>query len=236
MLDLVYPPLCLVCGERIATGTLCERCVASFLPIPEPCCPVCGRPKERVECGTCARFAGETGAPFAFDAACAGAVYAGALRHAVHLLKYREKERLGHTLGAFLADRLVMDGLLSEPGAINAVAYVPMHPSRERWRGYNQAKRLAEPVAQLLGVPLLGDGVLTRARNSARQVGLSEKARRGNITPESFAVPDSSPIAGRRILLVDDVLTTGTTASACATVLKRAGATRVQFASLAAGG
>ena len=236
MLDLVYPPMCLVCGDRTETGTLCERCVDSFLPIPGPPCPVCGRPVERDRCGTCERFAEETGAGFAFDAACAGAVYMGTLRHAIHLLKYREKERLGFPLGTFLANRLVVDGLLADPPMIDAVACVPMHPSRERWRGYNQARLLAEPVAELLAVPLLAEGVVIRARKTAQQVGLTDRARRGNVTPESFAVPDPVAVSGKRVLLVDDVFTTGATVSACAAALKRAGAYHVRVASLAAGG
>ncbi len=236
LLDLIYPPLCLVCGDRTETGTLCDRCVASFLPIPEPVCPVCGRPREGSVCRTCERFATETGAVFAFDRACAGAIYVGALRHAVHLLKYRDKEQLGGTLGAFLANRLVVEELLSDPDTIDVVAFVPMHPSRERSRGYNQARLLAEPVAQLLGVPLLLGNGIVRAHKTAQQVGLTDKARRGNITAEAFAVSDPSVIAGKRILLVDDVFTTGATVSACAATLKKSGAAMVQVAALAAGG
>ncbi len=236
LLDLIYPPVCLVCGDSAASGALCGGCVASFLPVPEPGCPVCGRPLERDDCGTCARFVAETGAAFAFDGACAGAVYAGALRHAVHLLKYRERERLGVPLGAFLANRLVTDGLLPDPGAIHFVAFVPMHPSRERGRGYNQARLLAAPISELLAVPLHADGVVIRARKTSPQVGMSDKARRANITADVFAVPDPGAIRGKGVLLVDDVFTTGTTASACAAVLKGAGAARVQVACLGAGG
>lgn len=228
--------MCLICGDRVETGVLCERCVSSFLPIPEPCCRVCGRPSEQADCGTCQRFTAETGARFAFDGACAGAIYAGALRHAIHVLKYREKERLGATLGAFLANRLVVDGLLPDARALDFVAFVPMHPSRERWRGYNHARLLAAPVAELLGVPLLTDGAIVRARNTTAQVGLTDKARRANITAESFLVPDPAAVSGKRILLVDDVFTTGATASACADALKRAGAEYVRVACLAAGG
>lgn len=236
LLDLIYPPMCLVCGERVDTGTLCDRCIDSFLPVPEPGCPVCGRPTERDRCGTCERFAEATGKAFAFEAACAGAVYMGALRHAVHLLKYREKERLGAPLGAFLANRLLVDGLLADPDSVDAVACVPMHPSRERQRGYNQSRLLAGPIGDLLAVPLLADGVIIRSRKTAQQVGLTDRARRGNITPEAFAVPDPAVIAGKRLLLIDDVFTTGATVSACASALKRAGASSVRVASLAAGG
>ncbi|MBC8134945.1 MAG: ComF family protein [Fibrella sp.] len=235
-LDLFYPSMCLVCSDRTETGTLCERCIDSFVPIPEPCCPVCGRPLEGEDCGTCERFAEETGVAFAFDGACAGAVYAGALRHAVHLLKYRNKDRLGGTLGAFLANRLVVDGLLAEREPMDVVAFVPMHPSRERWRGYNQARLLAEPVAESLAVPLLADGIVIRVRKTTQQVGLTDKARRGNITSEAFTIAVPPAIVGKRILLVDDVFTTGATVSACASALKRAGASHVQVASLAAGG
>ncbi len=236
LLDLIYPVMCLVCGGHAESGALCERCVTSFLPIPEPTCAVCGRPNESAACRNCERFAAETGAGFGFDGACAGAVFGGALRHAIHLLKYRSRERLGLPLGAFLANRLVADGLLTDPDSVDLVAPVPVHPLRERERGYNQARLLAEPVAEMLGVPLLAGAIFVRVRRTERQVGLADKARRGNVTPDVFAVPDVSTVAGKCVLLVDDVFTTGATVSACATVLKRAGAARVLVASLAAGG
>ncbi|MBC8142661.1 MAG: ComF family protein [Armatimonadetes bacterium] len=233
LLDLVYPPMCLVCGDRLDTGTLCDDCVASFEPVAAPFCTVCGRGQEGDTCRNCERFLTETGAAFAFDAARAGAVYGGAIRHAIHLLKYREKESLALPLGAFLANRLTVGKLLPEPVA-QVVAYVPMHPKRERGRGYNQARLIAEPVAEILGVPLLDNAAFVRTRHTAPQMGSSDRARRGNFVGETFAVADETAVRGKDVLLVDDVYTTGATANACAACLKAGGAATVRMVCLAA--
>jgi ComF family protein len=232
LLDLVYPPRCLVC-ERSGAPVVCEECAASFVPVPEPTCAVCGRPEEGAACGSCARSA-----PWGFDAARAAAVYAGPMRHAIHSLKYRGGENLGPALGAHLANRCAADGLLPPEtlGRLDAIAAVPMHPARERRRGYNQARLLAEPMAQMMGLPLLGPDALTRVRKTAAQVGLSPEARRRNLATDAFCVPDPERVAGRHLLLIDDVFTTGTTVSACAGALKAAGAISVTVAALAAGG
>jgi ComF family protein len=228
LLDLLYPPRCLVC-ERHGRPALCEECTAHFLPIPEPVCPRCGRPREGQEpCRTCAA-AGPEG--WGFDAACAAAVYVGHLREAIHRFKYGYAEALAEPLGAFLANRLVTDDLLTETA--DAVVPVPIHPARERERGFNQSALLAWPVAQMLGVPLLTRAV-RRVRRTPPQVGLAADARRRNMAG-AFAVPDATPVAGRRILLIDDVFTTGTTVHVCAQALRAAGAKSVTVATLAAG-
>nr|CAA9253159.1 Competence protein F homolog, phosphoribosyltransferase domain; protein YhgH required for utilization of DNA as sole source of carbon and energy [uncultured Armatimonadetes bacterium] len=231
VLDLVYPPHCLVC-ERHARPPLCEDCTAHFAPIPEPVCAVCGRPVEGdAPCRHCA------GAPEAggwgFDTARGAAIYEGALRHAIHRFKYGRMESLGEPLGAYLANRLVADALLSPPPP-DLVIPVPIHASRERRRGFNQANVLAAPVAEMLGVPLR-PGLLVRTRKTPPQVGLAPEARRSNLA-DAFTVPGASELAGRRVLLIDDVFTTGSTVSACARALKEAGAASVRVATLAAGG
>jgi Predicted amidophosphoribosyltransferases len=237
LLDLVYPPQCLICGAG-GEPVVCDVCSDSFAPIPEPVCARCGRPVGggSVPCLLCAAVA-EAGREWGFDTARAAAIYAGPLRHGIHRLKFHGAEPLGEPLGAFLANRLVADGLIAaEIGdGIDAVAFVPMDPWRERRRGYNQARLLAEPVAALLGVPLL-PGALRRARRAPAQVGLTRNERLRNLTSEAFSVRDAAVVAGHHLLLIDDVFTTGTTASACAAALKAAGARRVTVATLAAGG
>ena len=232
LLDLVYPPICLVCGDRMDTGTLCERCITAFVPLANPVCVVCGRPQESRVCGNCERFRSETGTAFAFDAARAGAVYGGAVRHAIHLLKYRNKENVAEPLAAFLADRLVAGVLLPDVDAVQIVVPVPMHRARER--GYNQARLLAAPVAAHLGVALLADAAFVRVRATAPQVGQTDKARRANIA--AFAVPEPDAVRGKHVLLIDDVYTTGATLHGCAAALKTAGARTVRAVCLAAGG
>lgn len=232
LLDLAYPPHCLVCEEH-ARPVLCEDCAARFVvPIPEPTCRVCGRPNEpeETDCRHCRENAPAGG--WAFDTARATAIYEGPLRYAIHKVKYGRSEPLGDALGAFFANRLVADEtLVVRP---DVVVPVPLHAQRRLRRGFNQAERLAGPVAQLLGVPLLPHG-LQRTRRTAAQVGLSSQERRAN-QAGVFAATDPAAVAGRTVLLVDDVFTTGSTCSAAAHALKAAGAARVDVATLAAGG
>ena len=241
LLDLVYPPRCLIC-EAGGEPAVCDACAASFTPIPEPVCEICGRPVDVADSGggTACRHCTavlEAGLTWGFDRARAAAIYAGPLRHGVHRLKFDGIEGLAEPLGAFLANRLVADGLLPPEvcADIDGVAFVPMHPSRERRRGYNQARLLAVPVAALLGLAVEPRAV-TRVRRTPAQVGLSFHQRLKNLDPDAFAVPEPGFVAGRHLLLVDDVFTTGSTASACASALKRAGARAVTVAALAAGG
>jgi ComF family protein len=235
LLDLVYPPRCLIC-DRYDTPVVCEDCHAAFLPLSEPLCEVCGHSIEPpVSCSVCAMAAEHGG--WGFDRARAAGIYQGPLRAGVHAIKYDRHELLGEALGAYLANRCVVEGVL--PGAVRAdievVLPVPLHRSRERWRGYNQARLLAAPLAEVLNVPLLPD-VMIRVRKTAPQVERSGQERRRSLVPECFAVPEAASVAGKGILLVDDVMTTGATVSACAKALKAAGARRVYVVTLAAGG
>lgn len=230
LLDLIYPPQCLVC-EQPARPVLCGQCAGAFVPLPDPVCACCGRPvQEPVACRSCAQA--ELRGGWGFDTARAAGVFQGPLRHAIHRLKYARIEALGDPLGAFLANRCVADGLLSRP--VDVVVSVPIHRGRRRWRGFNQADVLAAPISAMLGVPF-APGALVRARKTPAQVTLPFEARRTNVEG-AFQISERAAIAGRRVLLVDDVLTTGATVSACAWALKEAGAATVVVATLAAGG
>jgi ComF family protein len=235
LLDLVYPPRCLIC-DALDEPVICARCYAAFTPVPEPPCRICGRPVEAgLPCRTCAEAAAHGG--WGFDAARAAGIYWGPLREGIHHLKFRKQELLGPALGAHLAIRCLAEGLLTPDllRGLTAVAPVPLHRSRERQRGYNQARLLAAPLAEMLGFPLLTDEVV-RAQRTAAQVGSSGAARRRNITPAAFRVDWPDRVRGQGILLVDDVFTTGTTVSACASALRQAGAAKIVAVTLAAGG
>jgi ComF family protein len=235
LLDLVYPARCLIC-DRYDAPVVCDVCHAAFVPIPEPLCDICGRSVEPpVPCGNCAA-AREYGG-WGFDLARAAGIYEGPLREGIHGIKYDRKEPLGAALGAYLANRCVVDGVLPEAvrAEIEAVLPVPLHRSRERWRGYNQARLLAAPLAEMLNATLLPNAAV-RVRKTPPQVERSGRERRRNLVPECFAVPETASVAGKGILLVDDVMTTGATVSACAAALKSAGARRVYVVTLASGG
>jgi len=182
-------------------GTFCRRCATPTL-----------YPVE--ECRRCRKLGP------AFDLCVALGLYQGSLRDALLQLKYRNGRRLAPLLGAMLSLRL--RGELGEE-LPEAVTYVPMHRRRRRERGYDQACLLAREVADHLGLPCLD--ILERRKPTRPQAGLSLRERRANVrgcldVREALEVPES-------ILLVDDILTTGATMSACAAALKRRGARRV---------
>jgi ComF family protein len=237
LLDLVYPPRCLICGSD-GEWSVCEDCYQSFTPIPEPVCERCGRPRDTAACRFCATHARATGGlDWAFAGARAASIYDGPLRHAIHALKYRGVEALGEPLGAHLANRCVADELIPTNWwpEIDAVLPMPIHPTHRRRRGYNQAELIARPLAAMAGRPLLPKAIQRVGRRTAAQVGLTLNARRGNVAAAAFAVPDPVAIDGKHLLLVDDVFTTGTSVNACATALCAAGAASVRVVTLAAG-
>jgi len=159
-----------------------------------------------------------------FDAAYSFGSYEGPLQQLIHLFKYAKVESLAEPLGRFLLQALPLDA------NFDFVIAMPMH-WRKRWeRGFNQAELLAEPVARRYGLSLAGN--LRRTRYTKSQAGLTEGDRRANLRG-SFRVDRPQQIGGKRILLIDDVFTTGSTLRAAAEVLKAAGAAHVAALTLA---
>ena len=179
-------------------------------------------------CGTCRQ------GDLEFDLARSYGLYAGNLRKAILHLKFHGREYLGDRLGALLARAWEA---LPEPDSA-LVAPVPLHSSRRRERGFNQAELLARGLVRSLrkerrirGLRLVA-GSLRRIRATVPQVGLSLSARRENVSGV-FSVARPEEMRNRTVVVVDDVMTTGATLSACAAALKRAGAARVLALSLA---
>lgn len=229
--DVVLPPLCHVCRSFIPDADelhICPACRAELPFIARPSCSICGIPfsgeGESHPCGACLT------APPLFDAAAAPLLYAGRVAELIHDYKYLYKTHLRRPLALLM----VQEGAHFLSPAPEAVMPVPLHRSRLRQRGFNQALLLAEVVAGRLRVPLVRQGLL-RTRPTEPQVNLSADERRQNVRG-AFSVPDERCVAGRRILLVDDVLTTGSTANECARVLKAAGARDVRVATAARAG
>ena len=229
VLALTFPDDCRICNTRLSGFPTCPVC-PSCLAHPEPLsadafCVQCHAPfySESAldldgRCRLCR--AGLTH----FDAMyCVGA-YEGRLRELIHLFKYESMERLGKPLGAFLRTGLPREAVF------DLMTPMPIHPRRRRERGFNQAEVLALEVAKVSQLPLRT--LVKRRRNTARQAGLTGKQRRMNVNG-AFSVTNPELIRGKRILLVDDVLTTGASANACALTLKRAGASYVAILALA---
>ena len=237
LLSVISPTDCLLCGQELTESrgaSICRACWESFHPWIGPACERCGLPFASSQagdsfdllCGLCRQD--EPG----FDTARSYGLYAGNLRKAILHLKFHGREYLGHRLGALLAR--TWEALPVPDSAL--VAPVPLHPSRRRERGFNQAELLARGLVRSLrkektGLRLVA-GSLRRMRATVPQVGLSVSARHENVSGV-FSVVRPEEVRNRTVVLVDDVMTTGATLSACAAALKRAGAERVLALSLA---
>lgn len=211
LLALVYPPLCLGCEAR--------------LPDPEPptsLCDACLHALPRADDALLRdRLAHVTGGADVFEHVFALWIFdeGGAIQHLQHAVKYRNRPTLGLRLG-----RLIGQGL-REAGVPppDLVLPVPLHRVRALERGYNQSERLARGIADTVGAPV-GDGVLVRGRATRTQTALDKQARWRNVSG-AFELTTPGPVAGRRVLLVDDVMTTGATVVAAAQPLIASGAT-----------
>jgi ComF family protein len=217
LLRWVLPPRCLLCGAPGADRCdLCAGCAGDFA-LNSPCCPRCALPLQAPApmCGECLRreppFA-VAWAPFRYG-------------HPLDLLEARFKFRADLAAGRVLAERLIERARHSAPTPPDLIVPIPLHTSRLRERGYNQALELARPLAHALGIPLRHD-LLQRARATQAQTGLDAKARRNNLRG-AFALADDATVASAHVVLFDDVMTTGTTAREAARTLLRAGAARV---------
>jgi len=227
-LSLLYPPRCLLCRTLGEASGLCRDCAAQIAPVPSPWCRRCGQSIGDAE--TC--FHCHLRLP-AFACARAMGQYDGVLRALIHRFKYRDRPQLAEPLGILLADFARIQSSSLHDLCFDALLPVPMHPVRQRLRGYNQSDRLARVVARELGLPLETQ-MLTRPRATRPQVGLTGDARRINLRA-AFAVPHPELVSGKTLLIVDDVTTTGSTLDACAATLQAAGATAVYALALAAG-
>jgi ComF family protein len=188
-------------------------------------CPGCARIFAGLPADTRCEECRRTPPPFEWVRA-VGA-YRDGLRAAVHALKFRGRVAVAAPLGALLAERgAALVGLTAaDPAPIDAVVPVPLHPARLAERGFNQAELLAAPCARAWGRPLV-TGALVRTRPTRPQTEL-DAAERGANVAGAFAVRRPAALAGRRVLLVDDVLTTGATARAAARALREGGAAAV---------
>lgn len=237
----MFPSDCRICGEplvRISRLPVCEDCLEQIRPVGGKLCSVCG---ERVlsayavhgsdgslRCQLCSRV------ELPFARAVAYGSYQGGLRELIHLLKYNGIRPAASVLGRMLAEAISAMQPAFGPAPV-ALIPVPLHKTKRRERGFNQAELIARAALKCnsaAGQLVLRDQVLLRQRETQSQIGLTSHQRRENLRG-AFAVTRAQEVKGKEVLLVDDVYTTGTTASECARVLRRAGATRVWVATVA---
>jgi ComF family protein len=226
--DLAMPPLCLACHAPLADhDSLCSTCWRAITFLRPPLCDRLGIPLP-YDIGGTAVSAAAIADPPVYDRARAVAAYDGTMRLLIHDLKFRDRHDARRLLGRWLTEAggaLLADADLLVP--------VPLYRFRLLARRFNQSAILAGEVARRSGVAMTPDG-LVRVRRTASQVGLSREEREANVRGAFVVAPVAAArIPGRRVVVVDDVITTGATVSACARVLKRAGAARVDVLALA---
>ena len=222
LLSVLLAPACVACDhllEQPTRGPVCGRCWQSIRPLTPPLCDRCGDtlPTWRTVsmalacCARCRR------ATRALDRARSVGAYEGALRAVVHALKYDARRSLARPLAEMMRQRGadVLDGAA-------CVVPVPLHPSRRRYRGFNQASDLARHV----GLPVIH--ALRRTRDTATQTGLSSARRHRNVRDAFTPTRAGTQLNGLTVVLIDDVSTTGATLNACARALKGAGVKEVR--------
>lgn len=228
--DLIFPPRCITCGVVLKEhGPLpfCPHCTTGIHFIHSPLCPRCGIPFPITEgedhlCGECL----VTRRPYAV--ARAVGLYDETLLTAIHLFKYRGRIGIGKALGNIMAD---FAGGMWDMNVFSVIMPVPLHRKRLRERGFNQAVILARQIAKRFSLPI---DFLTLKRTvfTEPQVGMGREDRSANVRG-AFTVRKPERTAGKRILLVDDVYTTGSTLIECARTLLNAGADSVAVLTLA---
>jgi ComF family protein len=210
LLGLLFPDRCAGCGR---SGSLfCTACQASLQPYP-------------IADSTHITAARVTGQPPLLDEIAIAFVFEGTLREAIHRLKYKRVQRMASPLAELLVGQLRRVAFPAD-----ALIAVPLHPRRMSERGFNQSAVLAHHLSRLSGLPVLQSGLI-RNRDTAHQVGLDTHARRQNVH-NAFAWQDETP-PPERVLLIDDVVTTGATLEACAGALRLAGTREVRALVLA---
>ena len=219
---------CLICGDDLKQKQdieVCDKCKCNLHFITESeCCARCGSviSGQGKFCLNCQK--GDT----EFDIARSVFIYDGEIKHLIAGLKYNNKPYISRTLSNYIAQKFT-----ELKWQADLIIPVPLSDARRKWRGYNQAQLLAEGVSDKLGIPVNTE-TLVKIKDTDQQVNLSSDERRKNLK-DCFKVIDKYAVRGKRILLIDDVMTTGSTASACAHELKKAHADRVMVLTIAHG-
>lgn len=235
ILDLLFPRRCILCDEILRYGErgIHKKCMPMLFPVEEPVCMHCGRPvvSERAEyCFDCSRHKGTT-----FVQGKSLYVYRGQIKMTMYRFKYSNRREYGDYLAKELAERYG-DWMMKK--GIEAIVPVPMYRRKEKLRGYNQAAVLAtklrrELIRRQLGIPALERNLVLRVRNTRPQKELNDIERKNNLK-NAFQTREKV-VKYKKILLIDDIYTTGSTADAVAEALYRAGVQQVFFLSVCIG-
>jgi ComF family protein len=226
--SLLYPAVCTICRENVRAGEyLCNRCEAKAVRIVAPFCQKCSQPFDGSITSefTCANCTHRT---IYFDAAVSAYRGRGIVREMIHEFKYGRQIHLRHLVARWL--QAALDDERIRGSLFDIIVPVPLHAARQRERGFNQASLLATLLSAQTLIP--SKPVLERIRYTTTQTALDRSERMENLH-NAFRLRKNADVRSLRVLLIDDVLTTGSTLSECARVLKRAGALSVHAATAA---
>ena len=229
-LDLLYPAVCVNCDCPVESGeSLCTDCRESASRIEAPFCATCSQPFDGEIDGpfSCANCQDRS---FAFECAVSAYRSRGVVRELIHRFKYDKQFHLRRPLSSLLLKAMDDERIRSRPA--DALVPVPLHPRRRRDRGFNQAEALCRLLSREVSLPVWT--ALRRVRFTETQTHFAREERKRNLH-DAFAMRARWPVAGRHLLLVDDVFTTGSTVNECALVLRRAGAASVRVLTVARG-
>lgn len=221
LLDLLYPGVCPACGQSLSDGACCPSCWSSLTTDPFPSCPRCAATVGPFAAGPdgCSRCGGVA---FHFDQALRQGPHDGPLRELILQMKYRGGDTVAEFLGRVWAAHVEVR---LRALAADLVVPVPLHWGRQWQRGHNQSEILARSLAERLGLPCPRRW-LRRIRNTPKQAGNPPTFRSENVKG-AFEATAGAQLRDRTVLLVDDVMATGSTCSEAARALKKAGAARV---------
>lgn len=215
-MDLLFPPACAGCG--VAGSSWCNRCQAESRGLQPPFCEQCGQPSVSGTCEVCADITR------GFDQCQSFALYQPPLSKAIVQLKYSARGGLGDALAEHLIDRIQ-----ELDWQFDLILPVPLGSARRKNRGFNQAEKLTIPLRKFYRLPR-ADAWIAQQQETVSQVGLNREARRANV---ELAFQASPAVKHKRILIVDDVIATGSTIDACGQTLRRAGASYIYGLTLA---
>ncbi|MDW3228262.1 MAG: ComF family protein [Acidobacteriota bacterium] len=227
---IIFPSYCQLCGQLLkheAERVICSDCLKKLEIKQSPSCPVCGRfyfnnlPGDYL-CGEC------LGNPPPFDWHRSLGLYDGRLKEIILIFKYQGYEVLSRPLGRLAYEKLSADQGLS---GVDFIVPVPLHKEREKKRGFNQSELLSREISKLSSIPVMKSNLI-KTKPTPAQVSLEAAERKSNLRGV-FKVKRPEKIAGRTLLLIDDVFTTGSTIKECTKELKKAGAREVRVITLA---
>ena len=231
VVNLVFPPVCPVCKTRLDRKEqdliICTNCRTAIRPVCPPVCPCCGLPVPAGDgtgylCGSCLQEKRY------FDVHRTSSLYEGVLKEAIYRFKYGGIFPLATVFGDLLQPTLTA---LSHDYPVDVMIPVPLHIRRLRERGFNQALLLVKELNKRFGIPY-GERTLKKVKDTPVQSALKKKERRKNLRG-AFEVQDQTAIAGKAVVLVDDVYTSGATVNECSRALLKAGAARVAVLTVA---